>query len=353
MKRAISVLAGLSLLLLFAASASSDPKPTAARPPVVKDHAPQPVPNPIHVDQGGDTIATATPIPSLPYSDSGTTVGYEEDYNLGCAFGDAARDVVYSYTPTADIHVDIDLCGSSYNTMLYVLQDDASNRIACNDDFCGLQSALHHLALTTGHTYYIVVDGFEWTSMGPYTLHVALNDCPVDCPPGSLLEGEPICSDGYRDAFNGGCNSVPPVFSPLDCSPTGVVTVCGTYGGFYLEGFTYRDTDWYQIVIPPGPDKLIGWTVRGETDTLAGIIDGRGGCPVTTFYEYAYGASCADITVARTLAPGTWWLWVGPLNFGSEAGPCGQNYVATLSGFQCQPVAVEPTTWGRIKTIYR
>jgi hypothetical protein len=264
-----------------------------------------------------------------------------------------APDVVYSYVPPADVGVDVELCGSSYDTFLLVLQDDLIHQIACNDDFCGLQSVLHNVPLTTGHTYYVVVDGYDGC-MGPYTLHVTVHDdVQVDCPPGSVLEGEPICSDEYHDSFNSGCQADPPIFSALDCSPTGVQTVCGTYGGFYYSGLSYRDSDWYQIVIPAGPDRAIGWTVRGETDTLTGIIDGRLGCGFSSFYEYTYGAAGTDLTVSGTLGPGTWWFWVGPLYFGSAAGPCGEEYVATLTGFQCEPVAVAPVTWGGIKSAYR
>ncbi|MFN8177666.1 MAG: hypothetical protein U0167_07060 [bacterium] len=350
MKRTISVLAALSLLL-SAAGASSDPTPTAVRPPVVKERTAQPVPNPIHIDQGGDTIATATPIPSLPYTDSGTTAGYVD--NGSCGF-EGAPDVVYSYTVAADVRVDISLCGSGFDTVLYVYQDVQGNVIACSDDYCDLQSALHNVALVAGHTYYIVVDGYCCGYSGPYTLNVmASPGGDVICPPGSVLEGEPICHDEYHDSFNSGCQNDPPIFSALDCSSTGVQTVCGTYGGFYYSGLSYRDTDWYQIVIPAGPDRPISWTVRGETDTLTGIIDGRRGCGFSSFYDYTYGAAGTDLTVSGTLGPGTWWFWVGPLYFGSAAGPCGQDYVATLTGFQCEPVAVEPVTWGGIKSAYR
>jgi hypothetical protein len=352
MRRTISAVTALSLLL-FATGASSDSTPTAARIPVVKDRSAQPVPNPIHIDQGGDTIASATPIVGLPYTDSGTTTGYVDNYDCVWAEG---PDVVYSYTPPADVTVDLDLCGSVFDTYLYVFLDGVNNIVRCNDDACGpqgLQSALHNIGLTAGHTYYIIVDGY-YNYHGAYTLTVTpVVGCHVSCPSGSVLEGEPICGDNYHDSFNDGCQGDPPIFSALDCSPTGVQTVCGTYGGFYYNGLSYRDSDWYQIVVPPGPDQAVTWTVRGETDTLTGIIDGRTGCGHTTFYAYTYGGVCTDLTVTGTLAAGTWWFWVGPSNFGSAAGPCGEGYVATLSGFQCQPVAVDPATWGGIKSAYR
>jgi hypothetical protein len=58
------------------------------------------VPDPTIILQGGDNINDATIINSLPYSDSGTTAGYTDDYQEMCpyAIGDAP-DVVYSYIP--------------------------------------------------------------------------------------------------------------------------------------------------------------------------------------------------------------------------------------------------------------
>jgi hypothetical protein len=310
----------------------------------------QPVAPPIHIDQGGDTIATAFVIGSLPFSDSGTTAGYADNYAPNCGFAGGAPDVVYKLVAGSTIAVDIALCGSTYDTEVYVYQDSVGNIIGCNDDSCGLQSQLLGLTLPGGHTYYIIVDGYSSAS-GAYTINVTANvPCIVACPAGGLLEGEPVCSDNYYDSYNGGCNSVPPVFSAL---PLANETVCGTYGGFFYNGLSYRDTDWYQIVIPAGPARAVTWTVRGETDTLCGIINGSAGCPVSSFYAFAYGAKCTDLVAAATLAPGTWWLWVGTLNFGTVAGPCGQHYNGTLTCQACGPVAVEPATWGSIKNMYK
>ena len=38
-------------------------------------------PDPQVILQGGDTIEDATVIPSLPYHDEGTTIGYNDDYD--------------------------------------------------------------------------------------------------------------------------------------------------------------------------------------------------------------------------------------------------------------------------------
>ena len=69
------------LALLFVASfAYAD---NSLTPTNVFDGVKETVPgeNPFNLRQGGETIALATVIPSLPYTDIGTTSGYVDNYN--------------------------------------------------------------------------------------------------------------------------------------------------------------------------------------------------------------------------------------------------------------------------------
>ncbi len=121
------------------------------------------VPDPNIILQGGDTINDATVIDALPYNTTGTTTAFGDDYDEVCNYsGSTSPDVVYSFTPTADVTVDISLCANSdYDTKLYVYEDSVGNLVDCIDDNCPLyQSELTGLSLTLGNTYYIVVDGF-------------------------------------------------------------------------------------------------------------------------------------------------------------------------------------------------
>jgi len=355
MRLATSCFAGMALLVCATGALALVPNPKAVSTPqqIHKEGSALSVPAPIHIDQGGDTIASALPIGSVPFADSGTTAGYVDNYLPTCGFAGGAPDVVYSLSPAAAGEYHIHLCGSSFDTEVYVYADVEGNVVGCNDDSCGLQSELA-VTMAVGHTYYIIVDGYSNYS-GAYQITVdpPLPPCVVTCPPGGLLEGEPTCGDNYYDSYNGGCNSVPPVFSALPFPGQGSpITVCGEYGGFFYAGLSYRDTDWYQVTVPTVcGTPVLTWTVRGETDTLCGIINGNSGCPISTFYAYAYGAKCTDLTASAAVSPGTWWLWAGTLNFGTVAGPCGQHYNGTLSS-NCQ-IAVEPSTWGSIKNMYK
>jgi hypothetical protein len=121
--------------------------------------------------QGGDTIADAVAIPVIPFTDTGTTWGYGDDYDEVCPYaGSTSPDVVYRYTPPFEMVVDIDLCGSSYDTKVYVYGADQS-LVVCNDDYyapgdpCGAYvSRLENVLLQAGVTYAIVVDGYGGAS---------------------------------------------------------------------------------------------------------------------------------------------------------------------------------------------
>ncbi len=57
---------------------------------------------PVAPRQGGDTIATAVPIPSIPVVITGTTTGFTNDYDGMCPFDSLCPDVVYVYRPAVN-----------------------------------------------------------------------------------------------------------------------------------------------------------------------------------------------------------------------------------------------------------
>jgi len=141
------------------------------------------------ITEGGETIGTAIPIPALPFVDTGATCDNIDDYDEVCPYtGSTSPDVVYSFTPGANVTVTIDLLGSAYDTKVYVY-DAGLTLIACNDDFhADYTSAIEALPLTAGITYYIVIDGYGG-DCGDYLLNVSVYaPCVVSCPPGGMPE---------------------------------------------------------------------------------------------------------------------------------------------------------------------
>jgi hypothetical protein len=296
--------------------------------------------------QGGDVISSATVITTLPYSDAGTTTGYTHDYNEACTYTTAgAPDVVYAYTPSANVVVNLSLCGSGYDTKMYVYNSDpptVGSPVACNDDspVCGSGSAGYRsyigaLSLSAGTTYYIIVDGYGSSSNGTYTLNVTVAACDVTQPVGAALEGEACSGDldnPPADNVNGGCNSTPNVF--------GSIALGGSVFGQTWSNATtgYRDTDWYQFTLT----EPMTVTLKGVSEAPVALYLLSGTC--------AGGMSVAasanllvpcDTGVASTiLLAGTYVAWVG--GTGTTDNLCANgpwNYYIKLTGVPATVVA--------------
>ncbi|MBU0507314.1 T9SS type A sorting domain-containing protein [bacterium] len=174
----------------------------------VKSEPPEPGTRPrVHgnsLDEGGETCATAVAITGLPFNEIGYTCDNNDDYDEACPYtGSTSPDVVYSYAPTAEQWVTFNLCNSYYDTKLYIYQDVCqSPPIACNDDACSdpqgnpYRSRLECVHLLPGHTYYIVVDGYDG-DCGEYVLDVT--DCgppaPMVCSANSIFSQPPVPPD--------------------------------------------------------------------------------------------------------------------------------------------------------------
>jgi hypothetical protein len=304
----------------------------------------------------GDTVGDPFIVGALPFTATGNTCSFINDYDYACPYsGSTSADVVYKWiatvggtgsAPTGAITVD--LCASTYDTKVYIY-DGSMAVIACNDDYCSFQSQVSNVPVTAGNAYYIVIDGYGG-SCGTYNMTVSeYQPCVLSCRPGAILEGEPTCYDGYNDVYNGGCNSVPfPVFQiiePLDDD----ITICGTTGVFPMDTTTYRDTDWYQLDISwYGYICLSG---DAEVPSYFFIIDGRGGCSTSAVVAYGLAGPCAPVSdICYSCDPGTWWAWAGPRSWDLSFA-CGSLYNLTISHYGWSPV--EPTTWGRVKGMFR
>ncbi len=163
----------------------------------------------------GETCATAIPVTGLPFTASGDTCDYVHDYvGSGCVATATAPDVVYAFTPTVSGTVDIRLCGSTYDTVLYVRAGDclAGAEIGCNDDACALQSELLNLPVTGGVTYYIFVDGFS-TACGTYTLSITQSGAVQqgdNCDDPFVVPGVPFSATGTTSTFTHNYDEVCP-----------------------------------------------------------------------------------------------------------------------------------------------
>jgi hypothetical protein len=310
--------------------------------------------------EGGETIGTAWVIYSLPFNDTGNTCDNVNDYDEACPYtGSTSPDVVYAFTPPADMCVSISLCNSYYDTKVYVYEDawTPGTPFACNDDASNcanppvsFTSWIESVKLFAGHTYYIVVDGYGG-ACGDYVLEMTeIECCDVICTDG-IPEGEPTCFYNYNDVYNSGCNSSPESWSlePLGAS----VTWCGETGVYGTDLGTYRDTDWYRLY--PCGGEPVTLTIECETGYICGFIDLSPGCDnITSLTYYIIGSACVPGTLTEYLSYGPWAIFVAPDAWNTDY-VCGSEYQLTVEGYttHCDPTPVEDTTWSSVKALYR
>lgn len=128
----------------------------------------------------GDNCADPVIISAVPYTNSSTTSGAYHDFAGSCVYDGGAPDHIYQFTPSTTGTYLVSLCGSSFDTGLYIRTGGAcpgDTEIACNDDACGVQSEIT-TTLTSGVTYWIIVDGYN-TASGEYVLNVLIPGGPV------------------------------------------------------------------------------------------------------------------------------------------------------------------------------
>jgi hypothetical protein len=297
---------------------------------------------------GGETIADAFIISGLPFTDTGNTSDNVDDYSEDCPYsGSVAPDVVYVFTPDVSGPIDIDLCESGYDTKVFVYETVATPGApyACNDDaLCELsfRSALDGLDVTAGNAYYIIIDGYG-EEMGDYLLTISTSPppCELDCPDNGVPEGEPELVDGYIDSYNGGCNWDPYVFQLLE-NPV----ICGVSGWYSIDEVSYRDTDFYDLDVSSLPGGFI--TCQSEYDTHLYVLIPD--CGVISPILYDAYCECEGYGWIEFVLPGFdhVWIFVGPTVF---SGPVNEfDYVLTVDLWT---VAVEESSWGKIKTRFR
>jgi hypothetical protein len=288
--------------------------------------------------EGGESWGDAIVIPALPYSDTGATCDNVDDITPPCALS-YAPDVVYSFTPMGNVNICLSLCGSGYDTIL-AIYDQSLVSIACNDDYCGLQSQIENVPLTAGYTYYFVVDGYG-NSCGSYVFNTCSPPPHLDCPTGALLEGEPDCHDDYVDTYNGGCESIG--WTPICPTEANSAVMCGTSGTYLYQGINRRDTDWFTCT---GTGATMSASVIAEFPVQLMFIYGTD-CD-NLQYEVETGGMMQPVTLSRYVdAEDEVWIRVCPSQFDGVL--CGSTYVLSMDGIQCEPTPARWTSWGSVK----
>jgi hypothetical protein len=314
---------------------------------------------PAEPKQGGDTIGDATLIPDIPYSNTGTTAGYIDDYDEVCPYDTpGSPDVVYSFLPGGDMVITVDLFGSIYDTKVYIY-DESLNLIACNDDFYSdYVSKIEQVPLIGGVGYFIVIDGYG-SDAGDYVLNlIEYEPCFVYCPDDAVPEGEPPLHDGYEDLYNGGCSGGLSLQQPIDWTNDedgvppydGTAWMCGKSGWYIGEsGGDVRDTDWFtvfaletgvmEVTLEPEYRSYLFKLAPTDCDEVGVELQALADCEAPETLSF-------PVTAGEEI-----WLWVGPANY---TGPVTEfTYFMTVSNNTFDVVPNEGMSWGQVKSLYR
>jgi len=128
-------------------------------------------------DCGSATHLGDAPILAHPFNTSTATAS---GVNPGCGGGTPPTDLWFSFTTNAtETSYEVSTCGFvNYDSRLGVYDSCGSSAIECNDDTCGLDSALQVHGLSTSTTYFVQVGGFN-SAAG----NGALDITPMMAPP--------------------------------------------------------------------------------------------------------------------------------------------------------------------------
>lgn len=137
---------------------------------------------------GNDDVANATPITSVPFSETiDTSEATPEDTDVSCSGGGAT--VWYSVTLADGRWLQIDTNGSGYDTTLQVFtgSPDALDLVTCDDDGGIGVASLVRFEATGGTTYLVMVGSFSGGAGGHLAVNVAETEPPP--PPYDLTNG--------------------------------------------------------------------------------------------------------------------------------------------------------------------
>ncbi|HOX24332.1 MAG TPA: hypothetical protein PLL30_01085 [Candidatus Krumholzibacteria bacterium] len=296
--------------------------------------------------QGGDTILEAVFL-ALPVDWEGTTTGYTNDYDEICPYvGSTAPDVVYTFTPIHDMAIDIDMAGSAYDTKIYVYDEDLAV-VACNDDYYSdYTSRLENVPLAGAEQYYLIIDGYGEAS-GDYQLRITeYEPCELSIPVNVTEELEPPLGDDYVDDYNGGCNTDDqnPPFQP----DWGFGPFHGRSGWYLYFGAARRDTDWFELWLPP----YTPLEIEGDAEQACYMFElAPQDCGSVSVVQSAAIGPCSPAVLTIT-GSGSVWFWVGPQAFTPPDGFVGYefDYLLVHSG---GAVPTENRTWTSVKDIFR
>lgn len=299
------------------------------------------------------TCNTAAPLAVPSQTIASNVDGFVNHGIAGCGPPATTRGVWYRVTGTGHTMTastcnevtDFDTAISVYcgdcQLMFCVGNNDNEN---CPSDF---SKASASWCSATGVDYFILVYASWGPPVGNFRLDITDDGvpcagahpcvaCDSTCPPDAAQENEPNCGlteFGQPDhTVNGGCNTLPPNFSPLELG----VPVCGTAA----LRTVFRDEDWYEF--STDGNTVIRAELIADFDAQLILFAAAPRCPNIFPVFDVSGVRCAPFTGVSPCAPeNTYYVIVMP-RFTDPTVPCGRNYTLTVTADPCTMCPVAP-----------
>ena len=341
-----------------------------------------------------DDLASAIPLGGdLPLSASGTNVdATEETGEPDHAGNPGGQSVWYSWTAAVSAAVEIDTCGSDFDTLLAVYTGDEvaslTEIVSSDDSECGTAS-LVALEASAGATYRIAVDGWDGAH-GAFELHVRQ---PAPPPNDDFAAAEivaasvPVTVAGtnvdatsepgepeHGGPLNGGGRSVWYAWTPavassvrIDACGSDFGTLINVYTGVTVDAITPAGLD---VPAPCGPgvvavslDASAGTTYRIAVDGIHGQqgnlqlnIDATDPPPNDAFDDAQVIAGPLPLTVTGTSVDATkepgepahsgitggqsvWYSWTAPISGAVVVESCNSDFFSVLAAYTGDDVA--------------
>lgn len=173
----------------------------------------------------GNAILLAAP-DALPgtHTVTGDTSAGVNEVVPSCNATSASPELVYTFT-TPDFSIGLDARSEGFDTVLHLRKascQDPSSTVACADDSSppGNYGSRVAAMLAANTTYYLIVDGYDATSYGPFTLSATfVRGCVPAC------DGK-YCGDDGCGGSCGGCGDGTFCASNARCMPSPCVPSC-------------------------------------------------------------------------------------------------------------------------------
>jgi hypothetical protein len=215
-----------------------------------------------------------------------------------------------------------------FDVILFLADFDSEGTILASENsysWCTSET-LYFEGLLPGQYYIIVTqNSFYGIPAANYALttYNHLDPCEdYDCT-GIENEGE---GWNEEDNYNGGCNSVPPVFSSLDVPGE----ICGT---FYTLN-SYRDIDWYEITLPEA--SRLSVSAHACIDANYAVAIAIGDCPAPDIIDFVIADGDSLNFTTDCLEAGDYSIIVLPIVFSGY--PDEISYHLGLSAEECEMV---------------